>query len=60
MAFKREPALWLGLINAILALLLAFGVNLTQVQVGTILAVTNAVFALITRQVVTANANLEK
>jgi hypothetical protein len=60
MIFKREPALWLGLVNTILALLLSFGVDLTTEQIGTILAVTSALFALITRQVVTANANLPK
>lgn len=52
MLFKREPALILGFINAVLALLLAFGVDLSEVQIATILAVSSALLALITRQVV--------
>jgi len=55
MIFKREPALILGVINALLALLLAFGVDLSVDQVATILAISSAVLALITRQVVAAS-----
>jgi hypothetical protein len=49
MIWKREPALFYGLVNTVLALVLAFGVELTVEQTGAILAVTSAVLALITR-----------
>jgi hypothetical protein len=49
MIWKREPALFYGLANTILALVLAFGVELTVEQTGAILAATSAVLALITR-----------
>lgn len=53
MIWKREPALFYGLVNTILALVLAFGVDLTTEQTGAILAVTSALLALITRSQVT-------
>lgn len=53
MIWKREPALFYGLINTLLALALAFGINLTNEQTGAILAVTSAALALITRSQVT-------
>lgn len=51
--FNREPALFLGVIQAVLALVLAFGVDLSAGQTGAVLAVAAAVLALITRQKVT-------
>ena len=51
--WNREPALILGVVQAILGLLLAFGVDLTSEQIGMILAVTAAVLALVTRTKVT-------
>lgn len=48
--FGREPALILGLVQTVLALVLAFGVDLDSEQVGAILAVSAAVLAVITRQ----------
>ena len=57
MLFKREPALFLGVINAVLALLLAFGVDLSSTQTATILAVSSAILALITRQVVATSVS---
>lgn len=51
--WKREPALFYGLVNTVLALVLAFGVDLSTEQTGAILAVTSAVLALITRRAVT-------
>lgn len=53
MIWKREPALFLGLINSILALVAAFGVGLSADQTATILAVSSALLALLTRQAVT-------
>jgi hypothetical protein len=53
MIFGREPALFAGLINAILALAVTFGAHLTPEQTGAILAVVNIALALIVRQSVT-------
>ena len=50
---RREPALTAGLVQAILGLLLAFGVELDQTQVGAVMAVTAAVLALAVRSKVT-------
>jgi len=46
---KSEVPLILGLLSAVLGLLLAFGVTLSQEQVGCIMAVAAAVMAVITR-----------
>jgi len=50
---RREPALVSGLVTAVLALVVAFGVDLSQEQTGAILAVVAAVMALVTRAQVT-------
>lgn len=50
---KQEPALVVGLVQATLALLLAFGVGLSSDQMAAILAVTSAVLALVVRSKVT-------
>jgi hypothetical protein len=47
---KREPALILGAVQAVLALVVSFGLDLTTEQVGAILAVTAAILAVVTRQ----------
>lgn len=49
----REPALTLAVVQALLALVLAFGVDLTVEQTGAILAVTAAALGYATRQQVT-------
>lgn len=46
---RREPVLVSGLVQALLAAAVAFGVDLTDEQVGALLAVTAAVLALVTR-----------
>jgi hypothetical protein len=51
--YNREPALALGFVQCVLALLLAFGVDLTTEQVGAILAVTAAGLSLLVRRKVT-------
>lgn len=48
--FDREPALILAAVQAALALVVAFGLNLTAEQVGAILAASAAVLGVITRQ----------
>lgn len=50
---RREPALVSGLVTAVLALAVSFGLDLTEEQVGSILAVVAAVMALVVRQQVT-------
>lgn len=53
---RTEPALVLGLVQAALGLFLAFGLNLSNEQVGAIMAVTAAVLALVVRSQVTPTA----
>lgn len=50
---KNEPALLIGLVAAVISLVLAFGVSLTDEQVGGIMAVVVAVLAVVTRSQVT-------
>jgi hypothetical protein len=46
---KNEPALVAGFVQAVLGLLLAFGVHLDPAQVGAIMAVTAAGLAIVVR-----------
>ena len=55
--FGREPALWLGAIQACLALAVGFGLNLTPEQMSLILAASAAIFSVITRSQVTPTNN---
>jgi hypothetical protein len=50
MSFSREPALYLALLQAIIGLVVGFGVNLTNEQMGMIMAVAAAIAAVIVRQ----------
>jgi hypothetical protein len=60
MIWRREPAVIVGVVQAIIALAVSFGFNLSVEQVGAILAVTAAVLALVTRsQVRPANSSSE-
>ena len=45
----REPAMVLALVQAVIALVVAFGLSLEPDQIGAILAVTAVVLGLITR-----------
>jgi hypothetical protein len=45
----REPAMVLALVQASIALVVAFGLNLAPDQIGAILAVTAVILGLITR-----------
>ena len=56
---KNEPALLSGLVQAILGLLLAFGVSLSDEQVGSIMAATAVVLAILVRMVVTPTAKID-
>jgi hypothetical protein len=51
--FGREPAVILGLVGAVIALGVGFGLNVTPEQTGLILAATSAVLAFVTRSQVT-------
>ena len=50
---KAEPALVAGLVQAVLTLVVAFGLDLSTEQVAAILTVTAAVLALVVRSQVT-------
>lgn len=49
----REPALILAAVQSVLALVVAFGLDLTVEQTGALLAVTAAVLGVVTRSKVT-------
>lgn len=48
--WNREPALIMGLVEAALALFLAFGLNLSAEQVAAIVAFSAALLSVIVRQ----------
>lgn len=54
-AWKLEPVLVLGAVQAILALAVAFGLDLSAEQVGAIVAASAAVLSVVTRTQVTPN-----
>ncbi len=56
MILGRQQALILGLVQAAIALALSFGLNLTNVQIGAIVAFTAVVLAVITGTQVTPTA----
>lgn len=51
--FKQEPVLILGTIQAAIALIVAFGLQLEPEQIGAIVAFSAAVLSLIARRQVT-------
>ena len=50
---RREPVLATALIQAVLTLVVAFGLELSPEQIGAVLAVTAAVLGLVARSQVT-------
>lgn len=58
MIFNREPAAILAVVQTVLALIIAFGLDLSSGQVGGVLAVSAAVLGLITRSQVTPNGQV--
>jgi len=56
---KNEPVLLQSLVQAVLGIFLAFGVDLSHEQVGSIMAVTAIVFAVIARMFVTPTNKTE-
>lgn len=55
-----EPVLLVGLAQALLAMLLAFGLNWSNEQVGMVLAFTSTLLAVVARAMVTPTANVEQ
>ena len=60
MIFGREPALILGLIQAVIAVAVGFGLNVSPEQVGLIMALSAAVAAVIVRQNVYTSETVQK
>lgn len=56
--FSREPSLISGAVAAVIALVVAFGVDLSADKVGAIMAVVAAVLALLVRSSVTPNVSV--
>jgi hypothetical protein len=56
---RREPALIVGLIEALLVLAVAFGLDLTAEQMAAIVAVATVLGGLVVRSQVTPVAELE-
>jgi hypothetical protein len=50
---KNEPAMFLALVQAIIVLLVTFGIDLTNAQQGAVLSLSAVVIGLITRSKVT-------
>lgn len=59
MLFNREPAMILGLIQAVIALAIGFGLNWSAEQVSLVLAATAAILAVVTRTQVTPVGTIE-
>lgn len=55
----REPAIIIGLVQAVIALGAAFGLDLSPEQVGALLAATAAILAVVTRSQVTPVAKTQ-
>lgn len=53
MIFKREPVMFLAVVQTVIALVVSFGVDLSTQQVGAITAVAAAILGLIARSQVT-------
>jgi len=56
MIWKREPALFYAVVNSVIVLVVAFGLQLSADQIGAIVAVTSALLGLVARQQVTPTA----
>ena len=54
--FKREPALIIGAVQAVIVVAVAFGLNLTPEQTGGILTALAAILAVVTRASVVSPA----
>lgn len=59
MGFKSEPAAWIAVISAVVALGVGFGLPVTEQQVGLIMALVNVVAGLFVRSQVTPVGTLK-
>ena len=57
--FSREPAVIIGLVNALIALAVGFGLHVTPAQVGLINAAVTAILSLVTRSQVSSPATMK-
>lgn len=57
LSFSHEPAVWLGVIQALIGLAIGFGVPITSEQAGLIMALAASIGAVIVRQKVFAPTN---
>lgn len=57
---KREPALTMGVVQAVLTVLTVFGLPLTPAQIAAVLALSAALLSWITRSMVTPVAKNAK
>lgn len=57
---KNEPVLIQSLVQAILGLFLAFGVDLSNEQTGSVMAVVAVILAIVARMFVTPTNKVEK
>lgn len=57
--FSREPAVIIGLVNALIALAVGFGLSVTPAQVGLINAAVTAILSLVTRSQVSSPATMK-
>ena len=48
-AWSKEPAMFLGVIQALLSLFISFGLNLKTEQIGAIVTFSSVIIAFITR-----------
>lgn len=55
---RNEPVLVTGFVTAVIGLLVAFGLELSDEQVGAILALVGSVLAIVARKRVTPNRKL--
>ena len=55
---QEEPALFYGLVNALIALAISFGLQLNNAQIGAVMAVVAIVLAILTRTAVTPNGKV--
>jgi hypothetical protein len=58
MIFKREPAVILGFVASVIALVIAFGLDLSTGQVGGIMAATTALLSLVVRSQVVPSVKI--
>jgi hypothetical protein len=58
--FGREPALWLGLAQALIALAVGFGLDWTAEQVSLVMAAVAAVVAFLVRSQTTSNTTVRE